>query len=537
MRNFVVILALLCACLALPAQNNALLRSVAFLTGAEDVESLDQQEIDRYFYYAAHPLRINSASLSRLVSSGLFSQYQAASLLDYRQRQGDVLSEAELALVDGFGEETARALSLFVSFESDRLPGSPAVPARPSQTLKVKGSLRDKEGIQYGDGMQYLMAGESLEVNLAGRSTYLEAFRPTGSVAWSGRCGKVVVGDFHTRFGQGLALWTGFSVSGLSGASSFYKRPSGLSPSRSYSGLGTWRGLAADYTWKRLILTGFVAKNTFGGNATWFGKKGQVGLTAFSSEGVRKVSADGRFCLRGIDLFGEAAWDGKGPAFLAGAVFPVGDKARFPLAFRWYHSQYDGSYSGAMRTSTKVSDQCGLALGWEQGRFVSSLDLSSTQLSGQRQLKGRIVFPVSLPGNWDMEVRLSERWKNEGVRHRAGLRTDFRYTKGEWTAILRSEESWSKGMGWLGYLEGGRKNDRLAVWLRACTYFIGHWDNRIYCYERDAPGNFSVPAYYGNGFVLSALSSYNWVWKRSRLRAWLRLSTYPEAKLAIDWEF
>ena len=82
MRNFVVILALLCACLALPAQNNALLRSVAFLTGAEDVESLDQQEIDRYFYYAAHPLRINSASLSRLVSSGLFSQYQAASLLD-----------------------------------------------------------------------------------------------------------------------------------------------------------------------------------------------------------------------------------------------------------------------------------------------------------------------------------------------------------------------------------------------------------------------------------------------------------------------
>ena len=260
-------------------------------------------------------------------------------------------------------------------------------------------------------------------------------------------------------------------------------------------------------------------------------------LTAFSSGGVRKVSADGRFCLRGIDVFAEAAWDGKVPAFLAGAVFPVGDRARFPMAFRWYHSAYDGSFSGAMRTSTKVSDQCGLALGWEQGRFVASVDLSSTQLSGQRQLKARMVFPVSLPGNWDMEVRLSERWKNEDVRHRAGLRTDFRYTKGEWTAILRSEESWSKGLGWLGYLEGGRKNDRLAVWLRACVYFIGHWDNRIYCYERDAPGNFSVPAYYGNGFVLSALSSYKWVWKRSRLRAWLRLSTYPEAKLAIDWEF
>ena len=187
MKNFIVILAFLCASLALPAQNNALLRSVAFLTGAEDVESLDQQEIDRYFYYAAHPLRINSASLSRLVSSGLFSQYQAACLLDYRQRQGDVLSAAELALVDGFGEETARALALFLSFESERLPGAPAGPARPSQNLKVKGSVREKEGLQYGDGAQYLFAGESLEVNLAGRSTYLESFRPTGSVAWQGR--------------------------------------------------------------------------------------------------------------------------------------------------------------------------------------------------------------------------------------------------------------------------------------------------------------------------------------------------------------
>ena len=198
MRNFIVVLTLFCVSAALSAQNNTILRSIAFLTGAEDVESLDQQEIDRFFFYAAHPLRINSASLSRLVSSGLFSQYQAACLLDYRQRQGDVLSVAELALVDGFGEATARALAPFLSFESDRLPGSPAVSARPSQHLKVRGSIRKKGDIQYGDGVQYLFAGESLEMNLAGRSTYLEAFRPTGSVAWSGRSGKVVVGDFHT---------------------------------------------------------------------------------------------------------------------------------------------------------------------------------------------------------------------------------------------------------------------------------------------------------------------------------------------------
>ena len=26
-----------------------------------------------------------------------------------------------------------------------------------------------------------------------------------------------------------------------------------------------------------------------------------------------------------------------------------------------------------------------------------------------------------------------------------------------------------------------------------------HWDDRIYVYEYDAPGNFNVPAYYGRG--------------------------------------
>ena len=30
-----------------------------------------------------------------------------------------------------------------------------------------------------------------------------------------------------------------------------------------------------------------------------------------------------------------------------------------------------------------------------------------------------------------------------------------------------------------------------------------NWNDRIYCYERDAPGSFNIPAYYGRGWAAS----------------------------------
>ena len=98
--------------------------AILVLTGASSPEELGESEMERFQHYAEHPLRINQAGRSRLLSSGLFSAYQVASLEDYRSRSGDILGVTELGLVDGFGGETAEALSLFVSFESSLAPGA-----------------------------------------------------------------------------------------------------------------------------------------------------------------------------------------------------------------------------------------------------------------------------------------------------------------------------------------------------------------------------------------------------------------------------
>ena len=52
------------------------------------------------------------------------------------------------------------------------------------------------------------------------------------------------------------------------------------------------------------------------------------------------------------------------------------------------------------------------------------------------------------------------------------------------------------------------------------------WDDRIYVYERDAPGSFSVPARYGRGWSASLYLAWQPVRRHS---LWLRLETvqYP----------
>ena len=50
-------------------------------------------------------------------------------------------------------------------------------------------------------------------------------------------------------------------------------------------------------------------------------------------------------------------------------------------------------------------------------------------------------------------------------------------------------------------------------------FCVDDWDDRIYVYERDAPGSFNVPAMYGRGVWGSVVMS----WKVSRaLKVYLR---------------
>ena len=55
----------------------------------------------------------------------------------------------------------------------------------------------------------------------------------------------------------------------------------------------------------------------------------------------------------------------------------------------------------------------------------------------------------------------------------------------------------------LAYVESGYIDSSKALYLRGTVFFADTWKSRLYAYERDAPENFSVPAYYGRGYSLA----------------------------------
>ena len=98
--------------------------AVVLLSGASCIEDLSEEEMLRWEALASHPVNLNIAGRSRLISSGLFTQFQVASLLDYRGRTGAVLSWSELALVDGFSPEFVSALRVFATLGVEVAGGS-----------------------------------------------------------------------------------------------------------------------------------------------------------------------------------------------------------------------------------------------------------------------------------------------------------------------------------------------------------------------------------------------------------------------------
>lgn len=538
------------------AQTEEQVRAILCLTGAESMESLDEREVEKYSNLLSRPLEINLMPQSKLVSSGLLTPFQAASLSDYKVSNGDVLSFSELEAVDGFSKEYVEALRPFISLKSTKKPGE-AASSKIAQDAVLKGSVRNGtfcEGIKYK-----IVFKEYAEASVAARNTYSER-KPsyTLNVSFHGRRMpyNIFIGDYNARFGQGLCLWSGFSLSGFSGAESFCRRPTGLSPSWSYSSEGLHRGVAGNISLGRLVVSGMAS---FAGlrkhmelgkgkisffpalNIVWLGRNGQVGITGTS----KKASVDFRWTKRGSDIFGEAAYDFLNGCFagVAGAVFNLEKDWKLSSAARYYPADFEDEYTGGTRSWSKTSNEYAVTLGIERRGFILTADVARKADDDKMQSKFLLKLPVQLFRNMVLSARASERLRPyDKLRYRTDARLDIDYASSgissrygisdgaAWIARLRLEGLLCRSLGSLAYLEGGRKTDVFATYLRGTIFRIDNWDDRIYSYERDAPGNFSVPAYYGRGVSLAWTGG-----ARMRLcgRSWRSMKLYAKAATVL----
>ena len=531
MKKWVLVVGILsCGCPLVHAQHD--MDAILRLTGADCIEELDADEIERLDDLMERPVRINQASSSVLIASGLFGHYRVVSLIDYMTRHGDVMSLTELAGVDGFGDDFVSRVAPFISLEGGTLQQRPTW-SDIRNDLAVKGAFRHKDQPpgDWSYGMKYrLQVGCMTAAVSASRSYDCTRASPeyySGSIAYDFEKlrTKVVAGDFHARFGQGLTLWSGAFMTSLNAPSAFMKKPSGITGTWSFTGSSALTGIASETAFDRLRIAALVAFPQIKdprkpteimpvGNITWLARSGHVGATYAGG----KISSDAAFCLRGVNIFGEAAYDlaASNPAFLCGTEFSASERLRLAGLLRYIPDDiYGAAFSGEFKTSGQGST----------GTF--SIDAICYPMgkggedSHSMQVKLLLNWDVFLAEGLRLKVRLSERLRSWGYRFRTDLRADLSYESGAFYSAFRANGLHCAGLAFVGYAEQGLRAQKVTMYLRQGVFFVDDWEDRIYVYERDAPGSFNVPAMYGRGWmaslVLSARLSRN-------MKCYLRLS-------------
>lgn len=535
-------------------------RIAAFL-GVVSEEELSDEEVERLGDFLRRPLKINLLSRSRLIASGLFTGYQVASLMDYRQRHGGILSYTELSLVDGFGRQYVEHLKPFVSLESSSLPGS-----RASDSLKVVNELSLRGGYRYAAdeqdwqyGLKYgLDASRGFKASI-GLSRSRTAKTPvpssyTASVSWDFRKTdlRLVVGDFNARFGQGLVAWNGAFISSLATPSGFMKKASGISAVRSFTGSTANSGIAAELGVGKFSICAAVAlpglkevvrkPEKFGVaplvNARWWTRVGTVGLTMVAewndvlNKSIpyicwSKTSVDAALCIRGVNLFGEAAydWSERKCSFVAGTDFMPAEFMRLAALTGWSQGkQWQWAFSGEL-TAGRRREYKGIF----STEVICHLVPKDKEAPRSLQVKSQLRWEWQALDRLVLRMRLSDRYRTWGQPHRSELRVEAAAPLGIWTADARVHLLKCRSLALLGYVDTSCRTESLTAHLRLGLFRSDHWDDRIYVYEYDAPGSFNVPAYYGRGVWTAGTLS----WKISRvIRMYVRASyiSYPFAQ-------
>ncbi len=288
----------------------------------------------------------------------------------------------------------------------------------------------------------------------------------------------------------------------------------------------------------------------------WHTRKGYLSLTGVTAG---KVSLGGHFCWGGFDVFGEACFDAGGakPAWaaLAGTCLPLADAFKMSLSLRYYSPDFTATNTGAVRAGTQCANEAGAALGlqwkgWRKAVLTASLDACLHPRSRDAARKHTAQIKSQWDGiytpnkEWSLRGRATARFRNYDRRQKydaklsaswqpaflrwhiashpeAGTSVSsssggFATSSSSWDSLSSSSESQylylqinggialchCAAWGVLLHLEESLHTPWGSIYLQEGWHRAPQWDDRLYLYERNAPGTFRVPARYGQGWFL-----------------------------------
>ncbi|MBN3034353.1 MAG: helix-hairpin-helix domain-containing protein [Bacteroidales bacterium] len=429
--------------------------------------------LDDLLYFREHPLSINTAGRDELEKLMILTPRQIHDLLAYRETYGRIFSLSELLVIPGWSNQVLDGISPFIT--TDAVAGERVFrhqylwsDARFEFLSRYQRIVQKKKGYlssddpywrehpeagYLGDPSRLLVRmgyrcrdvvragmvaekdpGEAL---LRGRwnDTIEELIHPyyrQGFDFYSGflmiqpggAFKRIIIGDYHLQFGQGLTLWSGFSNVKAMDVSSSRRYATGIKPRASASEAGFFRGGAVTVNWKKLDVSIFHSDDKVdartvqpddkpgaeleitsladdglhrtvseisrkdrarvrltGTNLTYKRDRFQAGITGFTSTlqpGIKKPSepykrfdiygsnqsamgADYQYHFRKLYLFGECAThNGIAWALLQGLMFFPDPRVSISVLFRHYPAGYRNMFQQSFGINERSANERGI---------------------------------------------------------------------------------------------------------------------------------------------------------------------------------
>lgn len=472
--------------------NDNYIESAARLMGAGDVDELTDVQLEQIEDLHEHPIAINFTTRSGLSGCGLLSQFQIASVMDYIERNGQILSPAELASVPGIGQERARDLSHFLTFtyiplsekqhyKASKWPEAEIsmynsikesfTEGRRVQTQNKQDKITKKRELTCGSGVKalvdYKWDGREIKAGLGAKDRINSCY-----ISFKGRkhIDKVIIGSYNVRWGQGLMAWSGFSMSGLSSVAGLARNASGVGASNTLSEgsalqgaafaascgpatLQTFRaadvgsGLRLEYWGSHctFALSTMLYRNNEKGNLSQKEKEDKERKGEGEKENDSKIrinswilGADAKATLGAFTLFGETGihlkpgkriFDGK-PGFgaIGGIIWNIDYRKRAAIQIRYYNVNYDNPLSSAAKLWSKCSDEAGLALGFEWKDFNWIAEAATKTRSREQRLRSTINYSLQIKSA-ELRFRHKLKWNSEDKGPKNELSIELRLDK------------------------------------------------------------------------------------------------------------
>jgi hypothetical protein len=297
-----------------PEKEDFLEEQIEFMTEKADKELDFSDLLDDLASTSENPLDINHASEEELMGLMILNAWQVQNLIKYRETYGSLLSIYELQCIEGFTVELIQQILPYITVSvQEKIKITPKNVIRNSKNQLIIRYVRILENrygyrdlpdsiwiqqpnekyvgsadylyLRYGYKYRNLFrlgftaekdAGEILInknipdtiINGSGNS-YKQGFDFLSGFVYASNLGflkKVIVGDYHLQFGQGLTMWSGLAFGKSAEAVMIKRYPAGIKPNTATNENIFMRGAAFTVQLSRLEITGYYSNHKIDAN-------------------------------------------------------------------------------------------------------------------------------------------------------------------------------------------------------------------------------------------------------------------------------